>query len=138
MFSALRNWLQARHAPRPENAVAVECDDQGFRLLTQVEQAQQVQAIQWSEVRRVCFRDMGMMHSDLLLIEVVGSSAPVIVPIEARGGDALWNTLLARGLFPDDLATKAIRSTDGGVYCWPPADAHDDRHSEGEAGVPRG
>src|SRR5262245_50655034 len=119
MLDALRKWLQLRKRRGASDVIEVECDDVGFRVIRQHAAVPEAHSFDWRDVRRVCFRDMGMAHSDLLYFEVAGHASPVTVPTEATGGDVLWNMVQERGLFPPGVATAAIRSTDGGLYCWP-------------------
>ena len=76
--------------------------------------------IPWSQITRVCFKDEGIYRSDLLLVWLEGKENPAPVLAEALGGPALIAQLVARDIFPKDIYEKAVTSSDGGLYCWPP------------------
>ena len=115
--------------PKPLSAqLFVDFDDEGVRMRTPDGNDERWnRAFGWSEVVRVCFRDEGLDHSDLLLIELRYQPRPVVVPTEAMGGPALFGELATRGLFPEDVWRKAIGETGGRTFCWPP---HDEVASE--------
>lgn len=79
-------------------------------------------AFGWSEIVRVCFRDEGLDHSDLLFIELRHQPKPIVVPTEAAGGPALFGELTTRGFFPEDAWRKAMGEAGGRTFCWPPHD----------------
>lgn len=72
----------------------------------------------WSSVRRVCFKDRGL-SSDVFFVFTADRDGAFMVPVEAKGGNAFWDALRQRRLFPDEISAAAIRSTDGAYYCWP-------------------
>ena len=76
----------------------------------------------WESVVRVCFKDEGMMASDGLYVFTSIRPESFVIPTEASGGSEFFDELGRRGLFPGEIMMKAICSTDGGVYCWPPAE----------------
>ena len=103
--------------------LSVEFDDAQVRMRTPDGSDERWnQAFAWSDIVRVCFRDEGLDHSDLLFIELRGEPEPIIVPTEASGGSALFGALTARGIFPEEVWRKAIGETGGMVHCWPPHD----------------
>lgn len=81
---------------------------------------------QWSNVRRVCFKDRGL-SSDVFFVFTSERPEPFMVPVEANGGDAFWRALRQRGLFPDAVSAAAVQSTDGGYHCWPEQEISDDQ-----------
>ncbi len=78
-----------------------------------------VRRFEWAGVCRVCFKDRGL-SSDVFYISTTDSEKPFMVPTEAQEGEAFWTALRERGLFPEEISAAAVRSTDGGFYCWPP------------------
>lgn len=78
----------------------------------------------WSSVRRVCFEDRGL-SSDVFYVFTSERPEAFMIPVEASGGNALWDALRQRGLFPEPVSAAAVRSTDGGLYCWPDEGAED-------------
>lgn len=78
------------------------------------------QEFQWADIPRVCFKDEGVFASDILLLEVNGQQRPICILTEARRGPEFVGQLVGRGLFPWDVAKKALTSTNGGMICWPP------------------
>ena len=81
----------------------------------------------WNSIVRVCFSDGGMAMSDWLILSVHGTAKPLLLPLEARGGTDFMDELHRRDYFPREIFDRAMRSTDGGTYCWPPDDANKDR-----------
>ena len=79
------------------------------------------QEFRWSEIERTCFKDGGLYSSDIIYIEVKGREDQIAVPLESRGGDDFFARLTEdEKYFPKSILNKAIGSTDGGLYCWPP------------------
>lgn len=72
----------------------------------------------WDKVIRICFKAEDMFVSDRICVFTSERAESYAIPIEARGGGDLWSEILRRKLFDAELATQAIRSTDG-LYCWP-------------------
>lgn len=83
------------------------------------------QSFKWGSIIRVCFKDEGIFASDSLYIFTTERSEAFVIPTEASGGEKLFGILAERGFFPEEIWRKAITSTDGGVYCWPPIDEKD-------------
>lgn len=115
-----RCWRRRR--PRPiEELLEVEYDDREVRVRVQDRLDPGLnRSFRWEEVVRVCFKDEGMFASDLILIQLAGEEPPVVVPSEARGGDAFFGALCGRGLLPEDVWRRAIGETGGRMHCWPP------------------
>ncbi len=132
-FPAVKYVLATRFGfvspPKPlSEQLFVEFNDEGVRMRTPGGNEEQWnRAFAWSEIVRVCFRDEGLHHSDLLFIELKYQPQAVIVPTEATGGSALLGELVRRGFFPEDVWRKAIGETGGRTFCWPP---HDEPVSE--------
>ena len=78
------------------------------------------QSFPWESVTRVCFKDEGMFASDGIYVFTSLRPESFVIPTEASGGDSFFGKLVGKGLFPEDLMVKAMKSTDGGLYCWPP------------------
>jgi hypothetical protein len=74
----------------------------------------------WPDIVRVCFRDAGAGHSDLLFIELRDAPDALVIPLEASGGAAFLGALTARGLFPEAVWRRALAETGGRTWCWPP------------------
>ena len=77
------------------------------------------QKFDWDTIKKVCFKDEGIWASDVFYVFTTIRQEAFVVPVEANGGHEFWKELEKRGLFPENISTKAIRSTDGGLYCWP-------------------
>jgi len=73
----------------------------------------------WDSVDRICFKDEGPYSSDLYYVFVNGRPESYVIPVEASGGEEFVEKVLARNLFDKKLFTKAMRETDGAMYCWP-------------------
>jgi len=77
----------------------------------------------WEDITRVCFEDGGISLSDLLFIECRNQEKPAVIFTEAKGAAEFLAELVQRGLFPETIFKKAIGSSGGGMYCWPPKDS---------------
>jgi len=77
------------------------------------------QEIRWEEIERVCFRAEEMLVSNGIYIFTRDRRESYAIPVEARGGQELWNELIGRGLFDANLAVEAATSIEG-LFCWPP------------------
>ena len=75
--------------------------------------------VAWSDVQAVCFVDGGQ-GSDCFYLYTRSSADPVIVPTEATGGLAFWETLKRRNLFPPEISGQAVRSVGKGSQLWWP------------------
>lgn len=117
----LKSWLASRKPKKLDELLAVEFDEDEVRVrvLERLEPAWN-QTFRWSEVRRVCFKDEGLMSSDNVFVVVQGREKPIVVPTEAKGGSVFFGALCERGLFPEHIWRKAIGDTSGGTHCWPP------------------
>ncbi len=78
------------------------------------------QDFRWTEITRVCFWDGGISMIDVLILELSGREKPARVLTAAEGGTEFLDELVRRNLFPQDIFDKAIKSTNGAMYCWPP------------------
>ena len=77
----------------------------------------------WSSIAAVCFLDGGL-GSDVFHIYTSSASSPILVPVEAAGGNLFWSQLTERGLFPEAISAQAVRScSKGSTLWWPPAAA---------------
>jgi hypothetical protein len=76
----------------------------------------------WADITRVCFEDGGLAMWDVLYLEIRGQDELVIVPTDAQRGTGFLDELVKRDIFPNAVFMKAIQSTRGRVYCWPPHD----------------
>lgn len=116
-----RGWWEARRARRLQEQLLVEFDHEHVkvRVLERLP-PEWNQAFRWADIKRVCYKDEGMTASDNLLLELRGREHVVVVPVEARGGQAFFDALCDRGLMPEPVRKKAMADTSGGVHCWPP------------------
>lgn len=117
-------WLMGAFSagpPPPNECLAVTFDDQQIhiRVLAHLEPGWNA-TVAWQDITRVCFKDEGMLRSDLLFLTVRGREQVVPVLTEAEGAMSLLAALNERGLFPLDVWRKAVGDTSGGMHCWPP------------------
>jgi len=99
----------------------IECDDALVTLrVSPPGKDPWTQAFPWSSIVRVCFRGEGVGDSDTLYVFTTQRPESYVIPTEGRGGPAFFGALVERGLFPRDLFAKAMGSTGGATYCWPP------------------
>jgi hypothetical protein len=124
LLARLKAWYAERLPPPLSEMMTITCDDAGVRCEVKPPMSPGYAcAFAWTDVRRVCFQDEGAYASDIVFVEITGRDEPALLYTEAAGGEALLGHFLERGLFPADLFAKTIRSTDGGLYCWPPRGA---------------
>ena len=120
VLNRLRSWWVARR-PRPlEELLCVEFDESRVKVYVLARlSADWNQTFQWSEIKRVCFKDAGLYSSDEVFIELQNRDRPAVVLTEAKGGSAFLGALCDRGYFPEAVWRRAMGATDGGIYCWP-------------------
>lgn len=76
--------------------------------------------IEWARIIRVCFQTGDYLYTrDELYIFTDERPESYRIPIEAVGGDALWNEIIRRDSFPAALAIEAASTTDR-LFCHPP------------------
>lgn len=120
MIRSLWHWLKSRH-PKPfDQLLAVEFDETEVRVrvLQRLETGWN-QTFEWSNIKRVCFKDGGLWSSDIVYISLINPDVVKTVPTEARGGSQFFGALCDRGLFPEHVWRRAIGDTNGGMHCWP-------------------
>ena len=74
----------------------------------------------WADITKVCFKDEGLSKSDSILLQLREPGKWATVLTEAQGGPKFVSVLVAKGLFPKHLLEKAVASSSGGTFCWPP------------------
>lgn len=77
------------------------------------------QGFTWSSVTRVCYKPELPGVSDGIYVFTDARPESYVVPLEGRGGEALWNEIIRRGLFDARLAAEAKGKLSGEVYCCP-------------------
>ena len=77
------------------------------------------EVIPWQRILRVCFKAEDIGVSDGIYIFTDERPQSYAIPIEADGGQALWNEILRRNLFAAELAIQAAMAIDR-LFCWPP------------------
>jgi hypothetical protein len=116
-----RSWLAVRGPKAVWKCLSVEWDDTTVRVrVLQGLDAEWNQEFPWIDITRVCFVDGGILLSDIVLLDIRGREKAATVLTEAQGGAEFLTELVKRGLFPPSVFQKAITSSDGGTYCWPP------------------
>ena len=120
LFARLKAWYTARWHPPLSELMTITCDEAGVRCRVKPPMSSGYECeFSWGDVRRVCFQDEGAYRSDIVFVEIAGRQEPALFYTEATGGPDLLGHFVDRGLFPPDLFAQAIRSSDGGMYCWP-------------------
>ena len=74
--------------------------------------------ISWARIIRVCFRTADLDGSDEIYVFTDERPESYLIPIEARGGAALWDEIVQRKLFDAELAIEAMSSTNK-LFCCP-------------------
>lgn len=123
MFKRLRIWFAALVPRRPKSQLSVSFDSTEIRVLASAEMdSRWNQAFLWSNIRRVCFKDGGILSSDIIYISLIDPDTVMVIPTEAVGGAEFFGALCEKGLFPEKIWRKAVGDTSGGLHCWPPGD----------------
>lgn len=122
MFEALRKWVRRWRLPLSEQ-VSVEFDATEVRVIAApAADSRWNQIFRWDNIRRVCFKDGGMMASDVIYISLKEPDKVMVIPTMAKGGSQFFGALCESGLFPEQVWRRAVGDTSGGMHCWPPAD----------------
>jgi len=123
VLKRLQAWWQSRARKPLGDLLVVEFDDAGVRVRVLADlDAEWNQTFHWSDITRVCFKDGGMLSSDVVYLSLNDRQKPAVVPTEARGGHEFFGALCDRGYFPEKVWRRAVGDTSGGLHCWPPAD----------------
>jgi len=120
MLARLRSWLKIPKAKPIDELFEITFDDSiiKIRVSEELESASN-QEIDWARIRRVCFKDGGMLSSDILYLSLDGPEQVVAVPTEAKGGSEFFGAICERGLLPEPVWRRAVGDTSGGLHCWP-------------------
>lgn len=121
LASMLKSGLSRLRGRRLSSLLVIDMDETTVRVRVLGElEPDWNQEFQWADITRVCFKDEGIFRSDLVFLEINGRDQPVCILTEAQQGPEFMGQLVGRGLFPPGIFKKAITSSDGGIYCWPP------------------
>ena len=120
MFSKIANWFKSRKESRKlENWFSVHWDEEYiYRAVSPPGEEAWNDSFKWADIERICFEATDYMYSDDIYIFTTERPESYVIPIEAKGGSALWDLILSKKLFDAELAIKAATSTEG-TYCWP-------------------
>ncbi|WP_157599033.1 hypothetical protein [Rhodanobacter sp. Root561] len=101
-------------------SLAVAVNDEGFTVTEALRRERSVNySATWSGISAVCFQDGGL-GSDVFRIYTSSASNPILVPVEAVGGNLFWLQLTERELFPEFISARAVRSrSKSGTLWWP-------------------
>lgn len=77
----------------------------------------------WDAIERVIFKDGGIYRSDVFYVFVRGGERAFAVLTEGEGGSAFCGALCERGHFPPEIFFRAMGSTGGETYVWPPLES---------------
>ena len=72
----------------------------------------------WNEISKVCFKAADLYSVDVLRI-YLQDDRHYDIPLEAEGGYALWEKLIEKGLFDEEVAAE-LRFAENEIRCWPP------------------
>lgn len=121
LLAELKQWWKSRQGRPLQELLAVDFDDKEIRVRVVAElEASWNQTFLWSDITRVCFKDGGMLSSDIVYVTLRDRERVAQVPTEAREGHKFFGALCERGLFPEEIWRKAVGDTSGGMHCWPP------------------
>ena len=74
--------------------------------------------IPWGAIIRICFSAGDLENPDEIYIFTDERPESYLIPIEAGGGDALWDEIVRRKLFDPEVAIKAMSSIRK-LFCCP-------------------
>lgn len=74
--------------------------------------------IRWERIIRVCFNAGDLENPDEIYIFTDERPESYRLPIEAKGGDALWDEIVRRKLFDAEVAIRAMSSINK-LFCCP-------------------
>ena len=124
MLETLKAWFASRPRVRLADVLAVDFDDAEVRVRVVSDlEPEWNQTFRWGDITRVCFKDGGMLSSDLVYVSLGDRPKPAVVPTEARGGHEFFGAVCERGYFPEHIWRRALGDTSGGLHCWPPANS---------------
>lgn len=120
MLNKIKHWWKSRQLRPLNEFLTVEFDDSGVRVrvLGDID-PEWNQEFSWIRIRRVCFKDGGILSSDIIYVSLVEPEKLAVIPTEANGGHKFFGELCDRGLFPEKVWRRAIGDTSGGLHCWP-------------------
>ncbi|MCR6496752.1 hypothetical protein LJB71_11390 [Thermomonas sp. S9] len=78
-----------------------------------------VTKVSWLQIASVCFVDGGQ-GSDCFYVFSANGEELAMVPAQGPGGQAFWDELKWRNLFPEDISGLAVRSANQGAQLWWP------------------
>ena len=99
---------------------AIELSETGF-CVTQTERRKSpiTRWADWDTISSVCFVDGGL-SSDCFYIFTQEEAEPIMAPVEASGGQELWDELRERKFFPEPVSGQAVQSAESGAQLWWP------------------
>ncbi|HUR41964.1 MAG TPA: hypothetical protein VM240_12445 [Verrucomicrobiae bacterium] len=121
LVASLKQWWKSRQGRPLQELLAVDFDDKEIRVRVLADlEAEWNQTFLWSDITRVCFKDGGILSSDIVYVTLRDCEKVAQVPTEAKDGHKFFGELCERGLFPEEIWRKAAGDTSGGMHCWPP------------------
>lgn len=120
MFRKIVNWIKSRQEGwKLENWYVVSWDEEFiYRTVTPPKMKHWDDRIRWDEINRICFHGTDYLQTDELILFTKEREESYVIPMEATGGQELWNLILEKGLFNAELAIEAASSPEG-LFCWP-------------------
>jgi hypothetical protein len=132
ILAKINAWFESRKPKPLDRWFFVSFDDSTVMIrATPPGKVPWEQSFPWSSVIRVCFKDEGLWASDGIYIFTSLRPESFVIPTEASGGSEFFGAIVGRGLFPPEVMAKAVASTDGGLYCWPPIERGDREDGDG-------
>lgn len=74
--------------------------------------------IRWERIKRVCFKAGALESPDEIYIFTDERPESYLIPIEANGGDRLWDEIIRKHLFDAEVAIEAMSSLNK-LFCCP-------------------
>lgn len=120
MFNTIKRWFKQRNEGQTlESWFSVSWDDTYiYRNVSPPSGDAWNDKFKWADIERICFEATDYMYSDDLYFFTTERAESYIVPLEAKGGEALWHLVIEKKRFDAKLAIDAMTSVSG-VFCYP-------------------
>lgn len=135
LLSGLGAWgvvVHFRHAqakqnkPAPQSVVdwfQVSFDkDSIYQKASPPGRASWQQQFRWADIIRICYETEELGTSNGLYFFTSRRPESYAIPLQGKGGAALWDEVIRRGLFDPNLAREASTCVENNTFFWPPLD----------------
>lgn len=123
-------YIHWRHATREKNNPATLTIANWFEVTFDKDfiyqnasppgQAAWKQQFRWADIIRICYETEEKGTSNGLYFFTSLRPESYAIPLQGKGGAALWNEVIRRGLFDQNLAREASSCVEDKTFFWPP------------------